>query len=99
MLRTRWTCPQGFGSPRSILPERREYLLPAKTADEKCQEVSMRDRHVFLLLSSFTLFLLLTSVTLTFAAQPPDPQTKPYVDDEVIVKFREGRDEHRKLMT
>ena len=47
----------------------------------------------------FCTLLLMTPVTLSFAAQPPDPQTGPHIDDELIVKFRGGRDEYRKLMT
>ena len=59
----------------------------------------MRNRHVFLLVSYFTLSVLMTPVTFSFAAQPPDPQTRPHIDDELIVKFRGGRDEYSKLMT
>ncbi len=59
----------------------------------------MRNRHVFLLLSYFALSFLMTPITLSFSAQPPDPQTGPHINDELIVKFRGGRDEYRKLMT
>ena len=59
----------------------------------------MRKRLGFLSVSSFTLSLLMTSVTFSFAAQPLDPQTRPHIDDELIVKFRGGRDDYSKLMT
>ena len=41
----------------------------------------------------------MTTVTLSFAAQPADPQARPHIDDELIVKFRGGREEYKKLMT
>ena len=59
----------------------------------------MRNRYVFLLLSYFALSVLMTPITFSFAAQPPDPQTQSHIDDELIVKFRGGRDEYTKLMT
>ena len=59
----------------------------------------MRNRHVFLLLSCFALSVLMTPVTLSFAAQPTDPQAQPHIDDELIVRFRAGYDEYSKLMT
>jgi thermitase len=59
----------------------------------------MRNRHVFLFVSYFALSVLMTPVTFSFAAQPADPQTRPQIDDELIVKFRGGREEYRKLMT
>jgi thermitase len=59
----------------------------------------MRNRHVCFFVSYFALSVLMTPVTLSFAAQPADPQTRPHIDDELIVKFRSGREEYRKLMT
>jgi thermitase len=59
----------------------------------------MRNRYVFLFVSYFALSVLMTPVTFSFAAQPADPQTRPHIDDELIVKFRGGREEYRKLMT
>jgi subtilisin family serine protease len=68
-------------------------------AEEEMSGGSMRKRLGFLSVSSFTLSLLMIFVTYTFAAQPPDPQTRPHIDDELIVKFRVGRDDYSKLMT
>ncbi len=73
--------------------------LAPKVRSEKFQEVFMQKRLGFLLLSSFALSVLITCGTFSFAAQPPDPQTRPHIDDELIIKFRGGRDEYRKLMT
>ena len=73
--------------------------LAPKVLNEKCQEVSMQKWLGFPLISSFALSLLITFGTFSFGAQPPDLQTRPHVDDELIVKFRGGRDEYRKIMT
>ena len=74
-------------------------FLAPKPLNETFQEVSMRKRLGFLSVSFFTLSLFLTFITSSFAAQPPDPQTRPHIDDELIVKFRGGRDDYSKLMT
>ena len=59
----------------------------------------MRKRLGFLSVSFSGLSLLMTFFTLSFAAQPPDPQARPHTDDELIIRFRAGQDEYSKLMT
>ena len=58
----------------------------------------MRKRLGFLFVSSFALSILIMHIAVSFAAQPADSQTPPHIDDEVIVRFRAGRDEYSKLM-
>jgi hypothetical protein len=73
-------------------------FLAPKAPNEKCQEGSMRKRLGFLFVSSFALAILIMPIASSFAAQRADSQTPPHIDDEVIVRFRAGRDEYSKLM-
>jgi hypothetical protein len=84
---------------RNILPECVGMYLAPKKLNAKSSGGFMRIRQVFLLVSCLALSILMTPFTLSFAAQPPDPQTRPHIDDELIVKFRGGRDDYSKLMT
>jgi hypothetical protein len=80
----------------AFFTRRRPKALPTPL-NEKFQEVSMRNRLGFLSVSFFALSLL-SCVNFGFAAQPPD-QTGQHIEDELIVKFRGGRDDYSKLMT
>ena len=47
----------------------------------------------------FLLAVLGLSVNFAFAAQPPDLQLPPHIEDDLLVRFVSGRDEYSKLMT
>src|SRR5262245_5304242 len=74
-------------------------FLARNAANQNRQEVSMGNRNGVLSIFSFTLSVLMILNSFGFAAQAPDPQTQPHIDDELIVKFRAGHDEYGKLMT